>query len=329
MTHSGSGRGKLILFGEHAAVYGYTAVGTSLPCRTRLSLEPVIAGEGGREAVLTPDEKGADRAVFLDLLEEAAALTGSPPNRFAGTWRRRGDVPRSGGFGSSAALCVALSRVILDIPGGAYHREVHSLANALERRFHGTPSGIDTGMAADSGAAAWTKGGDSLPERRPVNLPPWHLIYGALPRTGSTAGTVGELRRRMESGDPEVRRSMEELGGISEAFVESCASVSSGADFALRAASLTNRAQVVLAELGLSAGALETVLELAVSNGALGGKLSGGGAGGAFYLCARNRRSRDELFQRLPEHLNAAGIELPVRLTPLDLGGEYDQETPG
>ncbi|MFO8041767.1 MAG: hypothetical protein R6U25_01085, partial [Alkalispirochaeta sp.] len=48
-------------------------------------------------------------------------------------------------------------------------------------------------------------------------------------------------------------------------------------------------AQVHLSRLGVSSVALERILTVGTTAGALGGKLSGAGDGGAFYLvCANN-----------------------------------------
>lgn len=324
MTRSGIGRGKLILFGEHAAVYGHTAVGTSLPCRTELSWEPGDRASGQKNPTIeTPDEKGPDREVFLALLERARDI--GPEYRLpeAGVWHRNGNVPRVGGFGSSAAICVAVSRIILNSQTEIYDRDVHWLANRLEMHFHGTPSGIDTGMAAGRGLAAWMKSGNELPERYPIEMPEWNIIYGALPRTGSTADSVGRLRRLIISGDSTAITAMDELGEIATGFINTAGG--GKPDGHLRifpglTADLVNRAQEIMASLGLSVPELEVLLNLAGGAGAAGGKLSGGGSGGAFYLCASDRLSRDRIIELLPEQLERKGIELTVPLTALDLG---------
>ncbi len=240
-----------------------------------------------------------------------------------GIWRRIGDVPRSGGFGSSAALCVALSRIALNRPGLNYDRYVHQLANRLEGRFHGTPSGIDTGMSSDNGTTAWLGSDNGLPRRKPIMIPEWNLIYGALPRTGSTAESVQALRMSVKAGDDRVINAINELGEIAAAFIETAATAHSdnGSEhFSRAAAALVNRAQITLASLGLSTPALELLLETAAEAGATGGKLSGGGLGGAFYICTRDRASRKRIIDFLTEDLRRKGIVLTVPLTALDIG---------
>jgi mevalonate kinase len=318
MTRTGIGRGKLILFGEHAAVYGHPAVGTSLPCQTELIWTP----ESESPEIQTPDETGIDRDVFLSLIDEISRPEAPDLIGEGGIWRRIGDVPRSGGFGSSAALCVALSRIALNRPGLNYDISVHQLANRLEGLFHGTPSGIDTGMSSDDGTAAWLSSDGSLPRREPIMIPEWNLIYGALPRTGSTAESVRTLRMSVESGNKRVIEAINLLGEIAAVFIETATVRNNNGieQFSSAAAALVNRAQITLASLGLSTPVLETLLESAIEAGATGGKLSGGGLGGAFYICTQSRASRNRVMEFLSEDLRKKGVELTVPLTALDIG---------
>ncbi len=326
MTRKSIGRGKLILFGEHAAVYGHPAVGTSLPCRTELSWEPGVWTSDQQAS----NEKGRDREVFLALLESARVTVPDNGLTEAGVWHCNGDVPRVGGFGSSAALCVAISRIVLNRLSDTYNRDVHLLANRLEKRFHGTPSGIDTGMSADNGPAAWMKSKNGLPERYPIEIPELNIIYGALHRSGSTADSVGRLRRLIESGNSTTTSAMDQLGDIATGFINAAAdgeTFGHQGDFPGLVADLVNRAQGILASLDLSTSNLEVLLNLAGKTGAIGGKLSGGGLGGAFYLCASDRLSRDRILDALPEQLTRKGIELLVPLTPLDFGVIHEPES--
>lgn len=328
MTREGSGSGKLILFGEHAAVYGLPAVGTSLPCRTvlRFNSENIPPNRhqsdrswpSSRNAIRTEGASRECRNILSKLLDDLGQLDNPKYLPPLGSWQIRSDVPQAGGFGSSGALCVAVARIVLDKPDNQYDREVHILANLLERRFHGTPSGIDTGMSTDNGSALWISSHNQLPKRCAISIPRWHLLYGALPRVSNTANNVSFFRREMESQKPELISAMNELGELSMDFAALAAKKKN--NFSQAAARLVNRAQEILTALGLSLPTLNRVLSIAAEEGAIGGKLSGGGSGGAFYLCAPTQAIRDELLKVLPERFAREDISLALNLTPLDFG---------
>jgi len=321
MIRQGAGSGKLILFGEHAAVYGFPAIGVPLPfqtslCWTAAESTPIeqknIGSKKPNSTVKTPDEVGEDRRVFVKLLKKLKSEVRDLDNLESGVWRRISGVPRTGGFGSSAALCVAISRIALNKPMEGYDVQVHSLASRLETLFHGKTSGIDTGMACDNGASAWFKSPRGAPERKAICIPKWHITYGAIPRTQSTADSILQLEHR------KTLLSMRELGKTATNFLRVIAPGSPPENFANSASKLVNHAQEILASLCLSNPTLDKIFELARKCGASGGKLSGGGSGGAFFICAPSRKIRDEILRILPCYLAEEGINLSFPLSPLD-----------
>jgi len=329
MIRKGIGSGKLILFGEHSAIYGFPAIGTSLPFQTKLcwmsSGATSVERRNGRSGddhpnsnVKTPDEIGEDRAVFLRLLRKLQSEIIAPECFETGVWSKIGGVPRTGGFGSSAALCVAISRIALDKPARGYDEQVHGLASRLETLFHGRTSGIDTGMACDNGASAWFSSLRGPPRRKVIRIPKWHIIYGAVPRNQSTADSIQRLEQ--EAGKTHSMSSMVELGRIAADFL-SIMEARPPEDFAGAASRLVNHAQEILASLKLSNPALDKVFELATRCGAGGGKLSGGGSGGAFFICAQNEKTRDEILENLPLRLDEENIKLSFPLKALDFDG--------
>ena len=316
---SSAGAGKLILFGEHAAVYGSPAVGTQLPVHTRLSWSESPNFPGGGPDF--QDDSAKDQVVMRELLETAGAMPGiTPPS--GGVWNRKSSIPRSGGFGSSAALCVALARILLNRTETGYDWGVHRLANRLEQRFHGTPSGIDTGLSCHDGTTAWTHRPGDVPEPRLLDIPPLHLIYAALPRAAGTSASVGRLRRERTARENHVIRKLEEIADISQGFIHLVREHASHPDeFRSRTGRLVNRSQELLASIGLSVPDLERILDIARRMGMSGGKLSGGGMGGAFFLCAPDRTVRDTVLAELPPAISAGGVVLSEPLRALDLGG--------
>lgn len=314
----GRGHGKLLLFGEHAAVHGYPAVGLSLPETTVARVEP----GGGRWILEEIGEGGQDRVREILALAEAFL----PGLRRLGRGRvhLRSPIPRGLGFGSSAALCASLAAALHGLgarpaggPAGkpsasesdaaARRRDqerVWELAHRAEALFHGTPSGIDTGLALLNGLYGFRPRPPALPEARRLPGFPLHLVIGAVPRARDTGALVGEIGRRMRAGDPDTGRRLRLLG---EAAAEAIALLEAGAEAGgaepwagtgaaagfgrslEELAGLCRRAAGILGELGLSTPELDALLEEGRRAGALAGKPSGAGGGGAFFLLCAGR----------------------------------------
>ncbi len=292
----GTGRAKLLLFGEHAAVYGHPAVGLSLPEAIRAR----VTGSGA-EGWHFPTARPEERERLARLLERFRRIIPGLEQAGGGELELESDIPRGQGFGSSAALCAAVASALCaalgrrDPPSGIW-----AYAHEAERLFHGTPSGIDTGLALLDGLYLFLTAPPNLPAAlglRGLQLP---LVVGAVPRRADTGELVQRLRERMEAGQGREARLLGELGGIAR----SASQILQGgpgrpaSEGLARLGELAWQAQERLAELELSTPELDALLEAGRRAGALGGKLSGAGGGGAFYL----------LFEEPQAALSAAGL---------------------
>ncbi len=314
MISIGDSHGKLILLGEHAVIYGSPAIGIGLPCRLRVTFKP---NEGASIACPGMDE--TDAAVLRETLELA---TGEGRPAVSGQWYINSDIPRSGGFGSSSALCVAIARALLRNNKPNYDLTVHRLANRLEKRFHGNPSGIDTGLSSLPGLSAWTMKKYDVPEILPIKMPPLHLLYGALPRMANTAATIDKMRQNYESDGGKTSSMIRELGEITSSFIRLIHSHQgiSGRDFHLQATNAINRSQFLLRDMGFSTEGINDLLTIAQEHGVIAGKMSGAGRGGAFFLLVPNAQSQVRLLETLPHYLAKKGIMLSEPLKPIVAG---------
>jgi mevalonate kinase len=314
--------GKLILFGEHAAVYGHPAVGTSLPEQTTVTL----AGSSSLEwrlGAIAPEDRGSIRQVLARLEESLPDFASR--GRCAVTIES--DVTRKAGFGSSSALCGACARAALAHAGLDAGRgddtRAWTLAHEAERLFHGTPSGVDTGLSMLGGTHVLDPHPPGLPGHRRVPSCGLWLVVGALPRDAACAELVGNLALRVKSGDAAARASIDELGGIA---ADAAGCLLSGKEMPRSTVAadrlpqaigaLADRAMRRLRALGLSTRDLDLLLYTAGNEGARGGKLSGAGGGGAFYAVADDRQAGVRIASRLGIEAEKAGIMFssPLRI---------------
>jgi mevalonate kinase len=297
-------------------VYGHPAVGVSLREETKVRLW----ADGAEEWDLG-DGDAEDRATIrriLMLLEELLPELASRPRCKVTV---ASDVPRGVGFGSSAALCAALARAARAHAGELSRADEPSttlseweLAHAAEKLFHGTPSGIDTGLSILDGLFAFQPRPPALPEYQPLFGAPLHLVVAAVPRAESCGALVAMLGERMRAGHQETRDAIQDLGEVAAAARKTLAGPAPGGagDIAL----LAEKAMERLRALGLSSPWLDRLLEAGKKAGALGGKLSGAGGGGAFFLVTGDAAGARRVASSLEEEAARAGITLaaPVRL---------------
>ncbi|MFW5826949.1 MAG: mevalonate kinase [Alkalispirochaeta sp.] len=294
--------GKILLFGEHSAVFGYPAVGAALHRGLKLTVKPASA----MTLTVTGSSDPADSASHTGLRRFGVFLQEYAPHLPPSLVEITSDVPISSGFGSSAALCTALAQWSIDAEtggrgearlcehAGSHERqvphtgtcrgEVWRRAHELERFFHGTPSGIDTGLAALGGVQAFRfhhAAGGSLPTATALSdtLPP--MVVGSVPRNRSTRELVAMVRRRHEENRPATTAILTALGELAE---EAIAHLSGSGGSPQILGELAATAQAHLTELNVSSPVIEYILRAGETAGAVGGKLSGAGDGGAFYL---------------------------------------------
>lgn len=307
----GEAGGKLLLFGEHAAVYGRPAVGIGAPWRLRLRLTPLRAGDRPHAEAARPD------VARLHAAWRRIGAGGAPGGV---ALEVRSEIPFGVGLGSSAALCVALARAASPEQDA---RSTWSAAHRAEHAFHGSPSGIDTGLALLGGVQRFTPTAPGRPpDAHALAVRGLYLIAGFVPRRGDTAALVAAVRRRMQAGDGAVRSAIDRLGAIVAPACDALAAPA--ADRAVRLGALADEADALLTGIGVGSRAVAGVLRAARSAGATGGKISGGGGGGAFVAFAPDRPAGMAALDAVGESLLAgagAGIGSAAALLAVEPAG--------
>lgn len=256
MRSKGFAPGKLILCGEHAVVYGHPAIALAVDRGTTVRLWD------------RPGPTAADEASILDARLDEALRTVLPDNGIG--VGIDSDLPTGRGMGSSAALAVALVRAWASWQGRPLDfATCHAEGFAVERVFHGTPSGVDHAVSALGGGVRYRKGPDG-PAIEALSLPPLQLVVLDSGSSGNTAELVAGVRGRR----PAIDLALDRMGHLTDEVAVCLAHGGGGLG------PLMDENHALLQQIGVSTPRLDALVALARRAGALGAKLSGAGGGG-------------------------------------------------
>ena len=295
-TTMASGSGKVILFGEHAAVYNSHVVAAPIPIaiQARVANEDdgihlVIPRWGVEERLRMDVEHKYSIYYSLDLILNTLGLRDRHMRIEVYP-----HVPRAMGLGGSAALAVAIIRALdSHYELNLKDEEVNNLAFQSEQIVHGTPSGIDNTMATYGQFIVFRKGDPPL--MKPLEVPkPIPIVIGITGVESLTAKMVAKVRHAWEKNQSMYDKIFQEINGIS------LRSVKAIKNYDLETlGELMNINQGLLNALQVSSWELEELNEIARNAGALGAKLTGGGGGGAMIaLCPDNAESVAEAMRK-------------------------------
>jgi len=282
-SESGCGHGKIILFGEHAVVYGSRAIAVPIPLAVRAEVKDVPDGvwlvmpRWDVEMRLPEDPR--KRSAF----EETAALILRDLGLEGRSMRITvySEIPRAMGLGGSAAVAVAIIRALnafyeLDLG----EDEVNRLAFKAETLAHGTPSGIDNTVATFGRPILYRAGSpaeiEELCFRRSIPV-----VVGITGKESLTAKMVARVRKAREKNPTVINpifRAIDALTGQALSAIRT--------HDLERLGNLMNVCHGLLNGLQVSSWEIEEMVQISREHGALGAKLTGGGGGGSMIaLC--------------------------------------------
>ena len=271
---------KIILFGEHSVVYGYPAI--AIPISQVAATATVKDADDGIRLNLpdvdlsfafNPESDEAHpllTAVSLALSHLQLDTLPSLDITLTST------IPIASGMGSGAATAAAIIRALLNHLGSRPDDStVASLTFEVEKRFHGTPGGIDNTVVSYCQPVYFVRRQpDNLVERFDVGNPLQLLIADTGIRS-ETRSVVSDVRSMWQA---QVSRF--------EGYFQRCGALADAARQVLQRGDVKQLGMMmqenhaVLRAIGVSSAELDALTLAAVRAGAYGAKLSGAGRGG-------------------------------------------------
>lgn len=301
-TIYGKAPGKIILFGEHAVVYGQPAIAIPVTkVNATTHIYPDIQSTPGTIKIQAPnigletflDELPQDHPIAkaVNLTLQKCSLTSVP----AFSVQVSSTIPISAGMGSGAAISISIIRAVSAFLGIHLSlAEISDLAYEVEKIHHGNPSGIDNSVITYKKPVYYIRNAsiEFLDIKQST-----HWVIADTGEKTPTLETVSAVRNLFEKDPDHYSTIIQKIGQITQeartALVEGEISL---------LGHLINKNQKYLSQLEVSSPKLEKLIEISLSSGAAGAKLSGGGRGGQVIAI-----TKEDQLEHLEDSLLHAG----------------------
>jgi len=298
LTHRACG--KTIVLGEHWVVYGAPAL--AVPVETVTTQVTLIRGERGLQTDVSSEHRALAEQVYEDAMRGFGLCSVTNP------WRAtvQSDIPVGEGLGSSAALgCALVGTLSQASQRSLTGSESMDHIFELEKRIHGTPSGLDHTVIFHEAPIVFQ-------DRRTFEVLPWpqdcHLILASSGVAGSTREAVQAVARWRDENGSQFDTLHENMTTV---IRQGIAAFQQG-DMAVLGSAMSD-SHAALQTVGVSTPTLNRLVQAALDAGAFGAKLTGAGLGGA-VLALVSAASRSQVQEAL---LSAGAVQaLSVRRDP-------------
>ena len=296
-----SAPGKIILFGEHAVVYGRPALAVPI---TQVHADVEVSDADANSAGIWIHAPDVNLHAELNTLPSEHPIAAVIHNLFflarVSPFPKLkinigSTIPVASGLGSGAAVTVALTRALsAHIHYAMTDEEVSAFAYEIERLHHGTPSGIDNTVVTYAKPVYFVKG-------QPIETfqvgEPFTIVIADTGIGAPTKESVSDVRRLWEANKAKWENVFDEVADIAFAARHV---IREGRIKML--GTLMDKNHAYLQQMTVSSPELDNLVSAARQAGALGAKMSGGGRGGNMIALAE-----EDTAPRIAEALVSAG----------------------
>ena len=266
-----SAPGKIYLFGEHAVVYGESAICCAVDLRTRVKAE--ISDTIRISSVLGDTGIDYDKYPYVStVIEKMSEITGIKGVNL----HIESNIPVGSGLGSSAAVTIATIQALNMLFGyGLQLEDIASLGHSIERKIQGAASATDTYVSTMGGVIM-------VPMKKKLDLIDCGIVIGNTGRFSSTRQLVSNVALLKKHYPEIIDPILSTIGKISitgEGLVIKKEYESVG--------NLMNINQGLLDAIGVSSSELANLIYAARNNGAYSAKITGAGGGGCMVALTR------------------------------------------
>jgi mevalonate kinase len=292
-----SAPGKLMLFGEHAVVYGKPCIVTAVDQRIRLTAEKLASNElvvdapdvgisgyrkdTGKLGVGMEIPKGVKFIEFT--VKNFKNVYGLPGGVKINT---KSDFSSEFGFGSSSAVTVAVVKALSELFQTKLSKKaLFDLSYKTVIEIQGVGSGFDLAAAIWGGTLYFVGGGEVIKPFKTRSLPLVVGYTGIKADTATLIRQVGELYKSQKAEIEGIFDSIQEIVEAAKIAIEDSNLKKLG--------ELMNANQNLLAKLGVNSSELNNLVTAALASGALGAKLSGAGGGDCMIAVVGKDKRKD------------------------------------
>ncbi|KAH0786660.1 mevalonate kinase [Histomonas meleagridis] len=288
-----SSPGKIILFGEHAVVYGYAAIATAVSKRMNMKCEVIKSTRSeinifdeGELFSFNPFHETPASSNAREKMLRYAFKNGFPKNHTLNI-TIDGEFPTGTGLGSSAAFCSLIAAASNRVSNQSVSKEsLFEKTKILENFFHHNASGLDPATVIYGGAIFMENRKFS---HLSINKVPLLIIDTQIPR--STSEAVKHVASLLSDKQSIYKPMMESLGNISKQYYLEKPEKKN--EFIYKYFPI---AQNLLENFDLSCPKIDEIVQICKKNN-LVCKISGAGMGGVVMVTGNNVEKKTNLFK--------------------------------